>query len=87
MFGFAYINLTGINPVSNDAQDLDTDTVKSIEFSAKNNIVVIAKGLTDCGPVFIENIKTSNGAITGYIPGLNKNIAVESGKITFSTPS
>lgn len=87
MFGFAYVNLTGINPVSNDAQDIDADTVKAIKYSADNNILVIAKGLTDCGPVSIENIKISSGAIVGYIPGLNKNIAVEDGKITFSTPS
>lgn len=87
MNGYAFVDLTGINPVETDAQNLDAKHIETITYAAKEGLIVVARGLTACGGVFIENVRISSGAVVGFIPALNKTIAIEAGKITFATPS
>lgn len=86
MFGIVYVSLKGISPVETEAQDIGADVVETIGFAVKNGLRVTIKDMTECGAVVAENLHAVSGAIAGYIPALDKTIAIESGKITFATP-
>lgn len=87
MFGIAYVSLKGISPVETDAQDIAKDVVETMNFAVVNGLTVTIKDMTECGAVVVENLHVVSGAIAGYIPALDKTIAIEAGKITFATPS
>lgn len=87
MFGIAYVSLKGISPTETDAQNITKEVVDTMNFAVVNGLTVTIKDMTECGAVIVENLHAVSGAIAGYIPALDKTIAIEAGKITFSTPS
>lgn len=91
MYGIANVDFKGVDTTSASAQTITSDAEKTIKFAQEQTIPVSIHGLVastvGLGTVGMEAIYKDGSAVKGYIPAINKNASVSSGKVTFSSPS